>query len=83
MNNIKLNNTYHFWWKCYLIDTLQSDTTGIIIINISGKIIDGDTINGTETITTPDLSWGTYILEITYNDGKKYSNILYMVVLLF
>lgn len=31
----------------YLIDTFQSDATGIIIINISGKIIDGETATKT------------------------------------
>lgn len=56
--NIKLNNIITHE-ECYLIDNFKSNEAGIIIINISGKIICRDIING--TITTPDLSSETYI----------------------
>lgn len=43
-----------------MIDSLQSDTTAIIITNISGKIIEENIINGIATIIT-DLRSGNYL----------------------
>ena len=58
------------------------DATGSVSVNVSGKIITGDVVNGTSTIIVSDLHSGNHVLEVIYSGDKKYGkNTLYANVL--
>ena len=71
--SIKLNNTINIGEEAILTVLLPVDATGFINVNVSGKIIAGDIVNGTATIHVCDLNSGINILQITYDGDKKYA----------